>query len=57
VDFLRPVPGAGNLTISLFAPVADRVLGAAGSFKPRAALADGTVNVLDTSDVEWTINF
>lgn len=57
VDFLRPVPGAGNLTISLFAPVADRVLGAAGSFMPRAALADGTVNVLDTSDVEWTINF
>ena len=57
VDFLNPVPGAGNLTNSLFAPAADRVLGAAGSFKPRAALADGTVNVLDTSDVEWTINF
>ena len=57
VDFLRPVPGAGNLTNSLFAPVGDRILGSAGSFKIRAALADGTVNVLDTSDVEWTITF
>lgn len=53
-----PVPGAGNLTVN-YAPLGvDRVIGRAGAgggFKLTALLADGTINVLDTSTLDWEV--
>lgn len=49
----NPVPGAGSLTVNYGALVADRTPGAPGSFIISALLAAGTINVLDTSDVDW----
>ncbi len=46
-------PGAGNLTVSLSAPSADRSVGT--SFVVRANIADGTINVLDTSTFDWMV--
>ena len=48
-------PGIGNLTIGLAVPSASRVVGSPGSFDVRANIADGTINVLDTSTFDWII--
>jgi hypothetical protein len=48
-------PGAGSLTVQYAALAADRVIGLAGAgggFKLTALLAAGTINVLDTSNVD-----
>lgn len=48
-------PGAGGLTIMYSALAADRSVGG-GTFKITALLAAQTINVLDTSDVDWSVN-
>lgn len=48
-------PGTGNLTVGLAVPVASRSVGTPGSFDVRANIADGTINVLDTSTFDWTV--
>lgn len=47
-------PGAGGLTIGFEAPVASRNVGA-GTFIVRANVAAGTINVLDTSTLDWVV--
>lgn len=47
-------PGAGGLTIGFEAPSASRNVGA-GTFVVRANVAAGTINVLDTSTLDWAI--
>lgn len=47
-------PGAGGLTVGIEVPVASRNVGA-GTFVIRANVAAGTINVLDTSTLDWII--
>lgn len=47
-------PGAGNLTIGLAVPSAGRNVGG-GTFAIQANVAAGTINVLDTSTVDWVV--
>lgn len=55
VTFKDPSPGAGSLTTSISAPSAGRSVGTPGSFAVQANLADGSINVLDTSTFDWEV--
>ena len=54
VTIMDASPGAGNLTVGLAVPSADRNVGA-GTFVVRANIAAGTINVLDTSTFDWVV--
>lgn len=56
IGFVKTMtPGAGNLTVQYGALATDRVVGAVGtgSFKIKALVAAGTINVNDVSVVDW----
>lgn len=47
-------PGTGNLTVGMAVPSSSRNVGA-GTFAVQANVAAGTINVLDTSTIDWII--
>ncbi len=47
-------PGAGNLTVGIAIPAASRNVGAS-TFAIQANVAAGTINVLDTSTLDWVV--
>jgi len=55
IGFALKNPANGALTVKFAALDADRVVGAPGSFKVTALVAAGTINVADTSDMDWWV--
>ena len=56
VGFVKTsAPGAGSLTVQYAALPGNRVVGEPGSFKLTALIAAGTINVLDTSNLDWFV--
>jgi hypothetical protein len=55
IGFAIKDPANGALTVKFAALTADRVVGAPGSFRITALLAAGTINIADTSAMDWWV--